>query len=87
MSKTGAIVNSVCLLSNAHILIRTLFWCYRYTKIGYAANKEPQIIIPSAIAVSESVGVGEQTIRRGGKNTADDFDFFIGDEAFDVAKT
>lgn len=51
--------------------------------MGYAANKEPQFIIPSAIAVRESARVGEQTLRRTGRG-AEDLDFFIGDEAFDA---
>lgn len=60
---------------------------FSYTKIGYAGNKEPQFIIPSAIAVRESAHIGDQAIRRSGGKTADDLDFFIGDEAFDVGKT
>lgn len=55
----------------------------RYTKLGFAANKEPQFIIPSAIAIKESAKVGEQAIRRLTKGV-EDLDFFIGDEAFDA---
>ena len=29
----------------------------RYTKMGYAGNKEPQFIMPSAIAVKETAKV------------------------------
>jgi hypothetical protein len=55
----------------------------RYTKLGFAANKEPQFIIPSAIAIKESAKVGDQAIRRLTKGV-EDLDFFIGDEAFDA---
>lgn len=55
--------------------------CSRYTKLGFANNKEPQFIIPSAIAVKESAKVGDQAIRRLTKGV-EDLDFFIGDEAF-----
>ena len=54
-----------------------------YTKLGFAANKEPQFIIPSAIAIKESAKVGDQAIRRLTKGV-EDLDFFIGDEAFDA---
>lgn len=52
-----------------------------YTKLGFAANKEPQFIIPSAIAIKETAKVGEQSSRRLAKGV-EDLDFFIGDEAF-----
>ncbi|GLV33641.1 Actin-related protein 3 [Carabus blaptoides fortunei] len=54
-----------------------------YTKLGFAANKEPQFIIPSAIAIKESAKVGDQSSRRLAKGV-EDLDFFIGDEAFDA---
>lgn len=57
--------------------------CFRYTKLGFAANKEPQFIIPSAIAIRESAKVGDQSSRRLYKGV-EDLDFFIGDEAFDA---
>uniref|UniRef100_A0A1I7SAD8 Actin-related protein 3 n=1 Tax=Bursaphelenchus xylophilus TaxID=6326 RepID=A0A1I7SAD8_BURXY len=44
-----------------------------YTKLGYAGNTEPQMIIPSAIAVKD------QRQQFGSK--IGDLDFFIGDEA------
>lgn len=56
---------------------------FRYTKLGFAANKEPQFIIPSAIAIRESAKVGDQSSRRLYKGV-EDLDFFIGDEAFDA---
>lgn len=34
-----------------------------YSKLGYAGNKEPQFIIPSAIAVKESAKVGSNLTR------------------------
>ena len=49
-----------------------------YTKMGYAGNKEPQFIIPSAIAVKESAKVGTNLTRG-----VEDLDFYIGDEAMD----
>lgn len=55
---------------------------FRYTKLGFASNKEPQCIIPSAIAIRETAKIGDQTTRRLAKGI-DDLDFFIGDEAFD----
>lgn len=51
--------------------------------MGFAANKEPQFIIPSAIAIKETAKVGDQSSRRLGKGV-EDLDFFIGDEAFDA---
>lgn len=56
---------------------------FRYTKLGFAANKEPQFIIPSAIAIKETAKIGDQAIRRLTKGV-EDLDFFIGDEAFDA---
>lgn len=55
----------------------------RYCKLGFAGNKEPQFIIPSAIAIKETAKVGDQAIRRLTKGV-EDLDFFIGDEAFDA---
>lgn len=54
-----------------------------YTKLGFASNKEPQMIIPSAIAIKETAKVGDQTVRRLTKGV-EDLDFYIGDEAFDA---
>jgi len=51
-----------------------------YTKMGYAGNKEPQFIIPSAIAVKETAKVGDEASRRVTRGV-EDLDFFIGDEA------
>lgn len=62
---------------------KRLYFCIRYTKLGFAANKEPQFIIPSAIAIKETAKVGDQAIRRLTKGV-EDLDFFIGDEAFDA---
>lgn len=56
---------------------------HRYTKLGFAPNKEPQCIIPSAIAIRETAKIGDQTTRRLTKGI-EDLDFFIGDEAFDA---
>ncbi|GMR53093.1 hypothetical protein PMAYCL1PPCAC_23288, partial [Pristionchus mayeri] len=55
-----------------------------YTKLGYAANSEPQFIIPSAIAVKEKGASSHSSALRGGSTVGkiDDLDFFIGDEAF-----
>ncbi|XP_071057411.1 actin-related protein 3 [Onthophagus taurus] len=54
-----------------------------YTKLGFAANKEPQFIIPSAIGIKETAKVGDQSSRRLCKGV-EDLDFYIGDEAFDA---
>jgi actin-related protein 3 len=51
--------------------------------MGFAGNTEPQYIIPSAIAVRENAGVGDQAARRIG-NGVEDLDFFIGDEALEA---
>lgn len=56
---------------------------YRYTKLGFAGNHEPQMIIPSAVAIKETAKVGEQSQRRLCKGV-EDLDFFIGDEAMDA---
>lgn len=53
-----------------------------YSKLGYAGNKEPQFIIPSAIAVKETAKVGDEAQRRLGRGM-EDLDFFIGDEAME----
>ncbi|KAI0241048.1 Actin-related protein 3 [Lamellibrachia satsuma] len=55
-----------------------------YTKMGYAGNTEPQYILPSCIAVKETAGVGDQSIRRLGKGV-EDLDFYIGDEALSTS--
>ena len=55
----------------------------RYSKLGYAGNKEPQYIIPSAIAVKETAKVGDDATRRLTRGV-EDLDFFIGDEAMDA---
>lgn len=79
--------NWVCtlllLLINTGLLNFYLIYYLRYTKLGFAANKEPQFIIPSAIAIKESAKVGDQSTRRLCKGV-EDLDFFIGDEAFDA---
>jgi len=54
-----------------------------FTKMGYAGNKEPQYIIPSAIAVKETAKVGDDATRRLTRGV-EDLDFFIGDEAMDA---
>lgn len=51
--------------------------------MGFAGNKEPQFIIPSAIGIKETAKVGEQAIRRLTKGV-EDLDFYIGDEAFEA---
>lgn len=54
-----------------------------YSKIGYAANVQPQCIIPSCIAVKEYGKIGNRESRRLGTGL-DDLNFFIGDEAIEV---
>jgi actin-related protein len=74
-------------MSCYNILFNTyinLFICLNsYTKLGFAGNKEPQFIIPSAIAIKETAKVGDQAIRRLTKGV-EDLDFYIGDEALDA---
>lgn len=50
--------------------------------MGYSGNREPNFIIPSAIAIKETSKVGDQASRRLARGV-DDLDFFIGDEALD----
>jgi actin-related protein 3 len=50
--------------------------------LGFAGNKEPQFIFPSAIGIKESAKVGDQNSRRVTKGV-EDLDFYIGDEAFE----
>lgn len=54
-----------------------------YTKLGFAGNKEPQLIIPSAIAIKETAKVGDNNARRVTKGV-EDLDAYIGDEAFEA---
>ena len=56
---------------------------FRYSKLGYAGNNQPQFIIPSAIAVKETAKVGDEATRRLARGV-EDLDFFIGDEAMDA---
>jgi len=52
-----------------------------YTKLGYAGNPEPSFVIPSCIAVDDSVGSASTGSVATKKGRIDDLDFFIGDEA------
>lgn len=56
---------------------------YSYTKLGFAGNKEPQLMIPSAIAIKETAKVGDTNTRRITKGV-EDLDAYIGDEAFEA---
>ena len=49
----------------------------------YAGNNQPQLIIPSAIAVKETAKVGDEATRRLARGV-EDLDFYIGDEAMDA---
>jgi actin-related protein 3 len=51
--------------------------------LGFAGNKEPQLMIPSAIAIKETAKVGDKSARRVTKGI-EDLDFYIGDEAFEA---
>lgn len=51
--------------------------------MGFSGNKEPQFIIPSAIAIKETARVGDTNTRRITKGV-EDLDFYIGDEAFEA---
>lgn len=50
---------------------------FRYTKMGYAGNREPQHIVPTAVASKEDITAGD-FVRA--KNGADDLDFYTGYE-------
>ena len=66
------------------LLTLVINFCFlSYSKLGYAGNKEPQYIIPSAIAIKETAIVGDHASRRLGKGI-EDLDFFIGDEALEA---
>ncbi|XP_043286252.1 actin-related protein 3 [Venturia canescens] len=54
-----------------------------YTKLGFAGNRDPQLIIPSAIALKETAKVGDNSARRVTKGV-EDLDFYIGNEAFEA---
>lgn len=64
-------------------LIVGLLYSRRYTKLGFAGNKEPQLTIPSAIAIKETAKVGDNNARRITKGV-EDLDAYIGDEAFEA---
>ncbi|XP_024946714.1 actin-related protein 3 isoform X2 [Cephus cinctus] len=54
-----------------------------YTKLGFAGNMDPQLTIPSAIAIKETAKIGDNSARRITKGV-EDLDFYIGYEAFDA---
>lgn len=66
-----------------HILSHYYLLFLSYTKLGFAANKEPQFIIPSTIAIRETAKIGDTTSRRLNRGV-EDLDFYIGDEAFEA---
>lgn len=49
--------------------------------MGFAGNRDPQMVIPSAIAIKETAKVGDNSARRVTKGV-EDLDFYIGNEAF-----
>jgi len=55
-----------------------------YTKMGFAGNCEPQYIVPTIIATSESKAAQTAANQKKG---VEDLDFFIGDEAIAHSKT
>lgn len=85
MLEEGGHATTVFLSLRGGNFLITILSClfFSYTKLGFAANKEPQFIIPSAIAIKETAKVGDQSARRVTKGV-EDLDFFIGDEAFDA---
>ena len=58
----GVLPNKWCFSFMKKCNIFFLIVC-RYSKLGYAGNKEPQFIIPSAIAVKETAKVGDEATR------------------------
>ena len=81
-NKPSIVIKLKCHFSN-YVLVYIDWFGFRYSKLGYAGNKEPQFIIPSAIAVKESAKVGDAVTRRLARGV-EDLDFFIGDEAMDA---
>lgn len=77
---TGWVIQNMLTSSLTHFFI---YFNGRYTKLGFAANKEPQFIIPSTIAIRETAKIGDTSSRRLNKGV-EDLDFYIGDEAFDA---
>ncbi|XP_022669831.1 actin-related protein 3-like isoform X1 [Varroa destructor] len=78
-----------CIIHYKHKRGRNIMTTYggsnnRYTKLGYAGNKEPQFIIPSAIAIKENAKIGDMATRRLARGV-EDLDFYVGDEAVDAA--
>ena len=67
----------------SQVFLKRQHFSDRYSKLGYAGNKEPQFIMPSAIAVKETAKVGDEASRRLAKGV-EDLDFFIGDEAMEA---
>mmetsp|Transcript_2424 Transcript_2424/g.3535 ORF Transcript_2424/g.3535 Transcript_2424/m.3535 type:complete len:422 (-) Transcript_2424:90-1355(-) len=53
-----------------------------YTKMGFAGNDTPQYIIPTATAHKHSTAIGE-----GKRDGLDDLDFYIGNEALQMASS
>ena len=49
-----------------------------FTKLGFSGNKTPQNIIPTAIGIKESAGLGEASRGILGRNVLSDLDFVIG---------
>lgn len=74
----------ILVLFSSILTLYSLLYEFRYTKMGFAGNSDPQFIIPSCIAIKESAKVGDTAIRRLGKGV-EDLDFYIGDEAQEAA--
>ena len=72
-----------CVLKCHMVYLKHSLLFHRYSKLGYAGNKEPQFIMPSAIAVKETAKVGDEATRRLARGV-EDLDFFIGDEAMEA---
>jgi len=60
-----------------------------YTKMGFAANTEPQFIIPSMIVTNEAVAQSKAGTAKvaAQKKGIEDLDFFIGDDAAQYTNT
>lgn len=79
----GYINNQISSCLFVILIINNRVILHRYTKLGFAGNKEPQLTIPSAIAIKETAKVGDNNARRITKGV-EDLDAYIGDEAFEA---
>lgn len=73
---------------------RSLFYVFRYTKLGFAGNVEPSFILPTVVAVNESFVNQTRATTKNSNWLAQhsagvmaDLDFFVGEEAVTRSKS